>query len=58
VCLTVQDSFNAEATRLASIETDILYDRGAVINALPFGAGAYRQRAGLTSELRRDGLDL
>jgi len=58
VFLTVQDSFNAEAARLAGIETDILYDTGAVINALAFRAGAYRQRTGLMSELRRDGLDL
>jgi predicted nucleotidyltransferase len=58
VFLNVQDSFNDEAVRLAAIETDILYDTGAVINALPFRAGAYRQRTGLMSELRRDGLDL
>ena len=44
--------------RLAAIETDILYAMGAVINALPFRAGAYRRRTGLMSELRRDGLDL
>jgi len=34
------DSFNAEAARLAPIETDILFDTGAVINAMPFRAGA------------------
>jgi hypothetical protein len=34
------DSFNAEAARLAPIETDILFDTGAVINAMPFHAGA------------------
>jgi hypothetical protein len=28
-------------TGIAAIETDILYDTGAVINALPFKAGAY-----------------
>ncbi len=58
VFLNVQDSFNNEAVRLAAIETDILYATGAVINALPFRAGAYRRRTGLMSELRRDGLDL
>jgi predicted nucleotidyltransferase len=51
-------SFNDEAARLAAIETDILYDIGAVINAMPFSAGAHRHRTGLMSELRRDGLDL
>ncbi len=44
--------------RLAELETDILYDTGAVINALPFPAGAYRERTGFISELRKDGLDL
>jgi predicted nucleotidyltransferase len=58
VFLSGPDSFNDEAARLAVIETDILYDTGAIINSMPFQAGAYRQRTGLTSELRRDGLDL
>ena len=44
--------------RLAEIETDILYDTGAVINALPFSAGAYGARTPLMQELRRDGVDL
>ena len=48
---------NDEAARLAAIETDILYDMGAVIDAMPFQADAYRQRTGPMSELRRDGLD-
>ena len=47
-----------ELDRLADLETDILYDTGAVINALPFRAGAYRERTGFMHELRRDGLDL
>jgi uncharacterized protein len=33
--------FSREAARIAAIETDILCDTGAVINALPFKAGAY-----------------
>jgi len=48
----------AEMDRLADAETELLYDTGAVINALPFPAGAYRERTGLMHELRRDGLDL
>ena len=52
------DSFGDEAGRLAEIETDILFDTGVVINALPFRAGAYLDRTGLMSELRRDGVDL
>lgn len=47
-----------EITRIAEVETEILYDTGAVINALPFPAQAYRERTGFMSELRRDGLDL
>jgi len=47
-----------EADRIVEVETDILYDTGAVINALPFPAGAYRQRTGFMHEVRQDGLDL
>ena len=52
------DGFGKEAARIAAIETDILYDTGAVINALPFRAGAYEERNGLMHELRREGRDL
>jgi uncharacterized protein len=48
----------AEMARIAEVETDILFDTGAVINALPFPAEAYSERTGFMSELRRDGLDL
>ena len=58
VFLNKLDAFNDEATRLAAIETDILHDTGAIINAVPFRAGAYRERTGLMSEVQRDGLDL
>jgi len=47
-----------ELDRLADLETDILYDTGAVVNALPFATGAYRDLTGLMHELRRDGIDL
>lgn len=47
-----------EIGRLAEVETDILYDTGAVINALPFPSAAYQERTGFMSELRKDGLDL
>ncbi len=52
------DSFWQESHRLAEIETDILDDTGAVINTMPFHAGAYNNRTGLMMELRRDGVDL
>ena len=47
-----------ESARLAEIETDILFDTGAVINALSFPAGAYVEPTSLMHEMRRDGLDL
>jgi predicted nucleotidyltransferase len=52
------DSFGREAGRIAEIETNILYDTGAVINALPFRAGSYEEHTGLMGELRREGVDL
>ncbi len=52
------DSFADESWRLAEIETDILSDTGAVINAMPLRAGAYNDRIGLMMELRRDGIDV
>lgn len=58
VFLKEQESFWQESGRLAEIETDILYDTGAVINALPFSAGDYGARTPLMQELRRDGVDL
>jgi predicted nucleotidyltransferase len=51
-------AFSAELDPLVEIETDILCDTGAVINALPFPAGAYAERTGFMHELRRDGRDL
>ena len=50
--------FDEEMGRIAEIEADILLDTGAVINALPMRAGAYRDRTGLMAELRREGRDL
>jgi predicted nucleotidyltransferase len=51
-------SFWHETGPLAEIETEILYATGAVVNALPFAAGTYRERTGFMQELRRDGVDL
>jgi uncharacterized protein len=52
------DNFGEEAGRIAEIETDILYDTGAVINALPLKAGSYLDATGLMGELRREGVEL
>lgn len=51
-------SFWQEMGPLAEIETEILYDSGAVISAKPFPAGGWRERTPLMHEIRRDGLDL
>ena len=47
-----------ESRALAELETDILFDTGAVITTLPFPAGAYGRRTPLMHEIRRDGRDL
>lgn len=49
----------AEMDRLAKIETNILYDTGEVICALPYPAGFYNdERMPLMHEIRREGIDL
>ena len=60
VAVFVKDigSFGVESGRLAEIEVGLLIETGAVINALPFEAGAYRTSTGFMHEVRRDGLDL
>lgn len=47
-----------EVHRIVEIETEILMDTGAVISAIPFPAGAYRERTGFMHEVRLDGIDL
>jgi predicted nucleotidyltransferase len=47
-----------ESRALAEIETDILFDTGAVITTIPLPAGAYAHRTPLMQEIRRDGRDL
>jgi predicted nucleotidyltransferase len=47
-----------EVDRIVEVGTDILMDTGAVINAMAFPAGAYRNRTGFMHEVRLDGIDL
>jgi len=47
-----------EINRLADIGTDLLYEIGGVIHAMPYQAGAYRDRTPVMHEIRRDGVDL
>lgn len=58
VFLSDAGTFTDESARLAAVSTDILFDTGAVISAMPFPAGAHRERTGFMHELRKDGLDL
>lgn len=48
----------AEADKIAVTTTDILRETGAVIHAMPYPAGAYRDNTPLMHEIRREGLDL
>jgi predicted nucleotidyltransferase len=47
-----------EADRIVEIETDILLETGALIQALPFSAGSYEERTALMREIRLDGVNL
>jgi predicted nucleotidyltransferase len=48
----------SEVDRLIPIVTDILYDDGVFIHAMPYREGAYRDRTPLMHEIRSEGLDL
>jgi predicted nucleotidyltransferase len=48
----------SEIDRLMPVVTDILYDDGAFIHAMPYREGAYRDRTPLMHEIRLEGLDL
>jgi len=58
VFLADPDSFWTESGRLAEIETDLLFDTGAVINALPFPADAQGANDPLMREIEREGRPL
>jgi hypothetical protein len=44
--------------RLADLGTDILYDSGQFIHAMPYHAGAYAERTSLMHKIRQNGVDL
>jgi uncharacterized protein len=49
----------AEMNRLADLVTEILYDGGPFIHAMPYPAGFYNdERMPLMHEIRADGIDL
>lgn len=47
-----------EVDRIVPLVTDILYEEGAFIHAMPYREGAYRERTPLMHEIRREGVDL
>lgn len=47
-----------ELNRLADLATEVLYDAGGVVHAMPYRAGAYDDRTPLMHEIRVDGIDL
>ena len=47
-----------EVDRIVPLVTDILYEEGAFIHAMPHRAGAYEDRTSLMREIRREGVDL
>ena len=47
-----------EFGRLAGIEIDMLDELGAIVHAMPYAAGSWRDRSPLMHEIRKDGLDL
>ena len=49
----------AEMNRLADLATDVLYDGGPFIHAMPYRAGSYNDaRIPLMHEIRAEGIDL
>ncbi len=47
-----------EVDRIIPVVTDILYEDGAFIHAMPHRAGSYEDRTSLMREIRRDGIEL
>jgi predicted nucleotidyltransferase len=47
-----------EVDRIAPLVTDILYEDGAFIHAMPHRAGSYEDRTSLMPEIRRECIDL
>jgi predicted nucleotidyltransferase len=47
-----------EVDRIIPVVTEILDEHEAFIHAMPYRAGAYRDRTSLMGEIRREGVDL
>lgn len=58
VFLRDPESFWTESKKLAKVETDILYDTLAVINALPFDQMAISRQTLFMNDVRNEGVAL
>jgi len=58
VFLRDMDDQIAESYRLADLSTDIIYETGEFIHAMPYRAGSYNERTPLMLGVRTDGIDL
>ncbi len=47
-----------EMDRLADIGTDILYDVGCVVHAMPYHSGTFNEHTPLMHQIRTDGIEL
>lgn len=47
-----------EIDRIVPVVTEIIDEMGAVIHAMPYPAGSWRERTSLMREIRREGVDL
>jgi predicted nucleotidyltransferase len=47
-----------EVDRIVPLVTDVLYEDGAFIHAMPHRAGSYEDRTALMRAIRREGIDL
>jgi uncharacterized protein len=47
-----------EMNRLADIATEILYNDGEFVHAMPYRAGSYDEQTALMQEIRAEGIDL
>ena len=47
-----------EMNRLADIGTDILYEAGYVVHAMPYRADGYGERTPMMQQIRQDGVEL
>jgi hypothetical protein len=47
-----------EMNRLADIATEIVYNDGEFVHAMPYHAGSYDEQTALMQEIRAEGIDL